>query len=284
MKAGLLDAALSRDALFLGEAISDVYHYGRLLARPVKEPIVAIETETTERFSGGIIAAASHARPFVKSCASCSTVHVTKERFVSSGHYRKLFEAYSGKMLLDTEIVSNASDYDITAVIDYGHGMMTPQLIDRVCGNAKYLAVNVQTNAGNYGFNLATKYPRADYLCMDELEARLATQNRDGSIALSLEILSAKYPKIVITLGKQGAIGWTEETGIVAAPALTDRVVDTMGAGDAFFAVTAVLAQTTPLLDLLRIGNAAGALKAQILGHQRAITKEELSGYLRDHP
>ena len=280
----LLDAAKDSRVLFMGEEITDVYHYGRLLARPVKEPIVAIQKEGWEEYEGGITAAAKHAESFCKLVGVASDRNIKKERFVSSGHYRKLFEVYAETVTWDEQpIVPDA--FDITAVIDYGHGMMTDALIAKVCNEAQFLAVNVQTNAGNYGFNLATKYPRADYLCMDELEARLATQNQDGLIADSIGELADMFSgsKIIITLGKDGAIGWDDESGLCQCNAFTDRVVDTMGAGDAFFAVTAVLAPFLSLPDLLRIGNAAGALKAQILGHQRAITKDELSEYLRNH-
>lgn len=277
----LLDSAQDSRVLFMGEEITDVYHYGRLLARPVKEPIVAIEKDGTQKFTGGIFAAARHAQPFCRDIVAMANASIKKERFISSGHYRKLFEVYSEATIL-SNLCPVLSDFDAIAVIDYGHGMMTPELIKTVCDHSPYLAVNVQTNAGNYGFNLATKYPRADYLCMDELEARLATQNKDGLIGKSLAILSDKYPRVVITLGKDGAIGYDEVSLECSCPAFTDRVVDTMGAGDAFFAVTAVLAPFLSLPDLLRIGNAAGALKAQILGHTRSITKEELMNYLKE--
>jgi sugar/nucleoside kinase (ribokinase family) len=56
-----------------------------------------------------------------------------------------------------------------------------------------------------------------------------------------------------------------------------------MGAGDAFFAVTAPMAKEGDVSDLLRIGNAAGALKAQIVGHRAAVTKAGLLELLRAH-
>ena len=71
--------------------------------------------------------------------------------------------------------------------------------------------------------------------------------------------------------------------GEVGAPAFTDRIIDTMGAGDAFFAVTALFAENATMPELLRIGNAAAALKCQIIGHRAAITKGDLSAYLEAH-
>ena len=198
-----------------------------------------------------------------------------KDRFLEESHNRKLFEVYADNVALEAPLLPALADYDAVVVTDYGHGMLDDALIDWLMG-ARFLAVNVQTNAGNYGFNLATKWPRADYLCMDEVEARLATQNRDGAIEGSLEELSGISPRVVVTLGREGAIG----TGGVRAPAFEGAVTDTMGSGDAFFAVTAVLAEETPMPELLRIGNAAGKLKAQVVGHRSAVTKNELAKYL----
>jgi sugar/nucleoside kinase (ribokinase family) len=160
--------------------------------------------------------------------------------------------------------------------------MATPEFIASLSA-AKYLAINVQTNSGNYGFNLATKYEKCDYLCVDEPESRLATQNRNGPIEYSLETLSKIAPKVVITLGKAGAIG-RDHNGIVRTQAFTDTVVDTIGAGDAFFAVTALVSEEADMRSLLRIGNAAGAIKAGIVGHQRSVTKDELIEYLSRVP
>ena len=273
-----LDDAAHKRVLFIGEEITDVYHYGRMLARPLKEPILCMEHVATEAWSGGVIAAARHAETF------CATVHVSsalrlrKERYVEQAHTRKLFEVYAGTDAVAVPILPRFADYEVVIAMDYGHGMFTDDLIERLCHEAPFLAVNVQSNAGNYGFNLATKWPRADYLCLDEPEARLSTQNRDGAIVDSLEELACIAPRVAITLGKDGAIG----TGNVRVPAFEGGVLDTMGAGDAFFAVTAVLAEETPMPELLRIGNAAGKLKAQILGHRSSVTKDALRTYLEN--
>ena len=269
----LLATAATKRVLFVGERIRDVYHYVRPLGRPTKDAIVSVEKITSEAFDGGVTAAAKHAQ------AICKTVDVfshgtvfTKTRFVEESHLRKLFEFYDWNGSSHDVRMPNFAAYDAVIVTDYGHGMMEPSLIEAVCHEAKYLAVNVQTNAGNYGFNLATKYPRADYLCVDEPEARLATQNRYGNIENSLKALQEIAPKVCITLGKEGAIG-TDNEGASKSIAYTDLVVDTMGAGDAFFAVTACIARESGIEAILSIGNAAGAAKTSIIGHRAAVTK-----------
>lgn len=274
-----LDAAAHKRVLFIGETIVDVYHYGKTLGMPRKAPVIAMQYHRTETFQGGVIAAARHAETFCATVQIASARRITKERFIEESHNRKLFEVYAGNEALATPVLTSLASYDAVVVTDYGHGMLDDSLIEQLCAEARFLAVNVQTNAGNYGFNLATKWPRADYLCMDEVEARLATQNRDGAIEGSVEELSGIAPRVAVTLAAQGAIG-IDEHGLIRSPAFLDRVVDTMGAGDAFFAITACLAEQTAMRDLLTIGNAAAKLKAMTIGHRKAVTKDELSRFL----
>jgi len=277
----LLEAAKDKRVLFCGERIIDVYHYVKPLGRPTKDAIVSVEREHAEAFEGGVAAACAHVRDMCNVemwQGGCTT---RKERFVESSHVRKLFEFYAPGGL-NIAPMPRMEDYDAVVVLDYGHGMATPEFIQALDA-AKYLAINVQTNSGNYGYNLATKYPRADYLCVDESEARLATQNRTGPIEDSLLKLAEKAEKAVITLGKAGAIG-VHNGRLTTARANTSQVIDTMGAGDAFFAVTAIVAETAPISSLLRIGNAAAALKTQIVGHQRSISKRELVQFLAGIP
>ena len=276
-----LDVASHKCVLFLGETIEDVYHYGKLQGRPLKEAIICIGYQRTEAFQGGVIAAARHAETFCQSVEIVSTIRIRKDRFVEESHHRKLFEVYTDKMAIEAPILPALAQYDAVVVTDYGHGMFNDALIERLCAESRFLAVNVQTNSGNYGFNLATKWPHADYLCMDEIEARLATRNRDGAIEGSAEELYGISPRVAVTLGRDGAIG-IDEHGVVRVGAFSGRVTDTMGAGDAFFAITAVLAEETPMPELLRIGNAAGKLKANIVGHRASVTKNDLRAYLEN--
>ena len=271
-----LDCAAPKRVLFIGEEITDIYHFGTALQRPAKEQILCMQATESEAFQGGVIAAAKHAETFCDTVHIVSTHRIRKERYVERTHTRKLFEVYVNGGTLERPTIPPLQYYDAVIVTDYGHGMMTEVLIEKVCAEAKFLAVNVQANAGNYGFNLATKYPRADYLCMSELEARLATQNRDGAIEASLEELACIAPRVAITLGRDGSIG----TGGVRVRAFIEPVVDTMGAGDAFFAITACIAENADMKDLLAVGNAAGKIKAQTVGHRKAVTKNELLAYL----
>lgn len=280
----LLDRASHKRALFAGERIHDRYLYVRPLGRPSKDAILSVETLGLEEYVGGVDAAAVHAAAF---CPRIEVRHggttYAKTRFVEKQHMRKMFEYYDVVRVESQPKADDLHRFDVVAVLDYGHGMFDSQSIPHwLCG--RWLAVNVQTNSGNYGYNLATKYPAVDYLCVDEAEARLATQNRAGPIRDSLMELSDRAVKVVITLGREGAIGYTEKSGVVSCPAFTDEVVDTIGAGDAFFAITALISQEADMHTLLRVGNAAGAIKARIVGHRQGVARDELVRLLAEFP
>ncbi len=262
--------------LFVGESIRDIYEYTSPLGRPLKDLILSVKSESREVFEGGIQAAANHARDFCGMVDVWSDRTVTKLRYVDKAYFRKLFQVYTGMETNSEPRPVEISSYDCVCVIDYGHGMMGQQYALEVEDEAAYLAINVQANSGNYGFNLATKYDRCDYLVVDELEARLATQNQFGKIEDSVSELAHIAPKVVVTVGKDGAIGWCEKEGLQRAPVVSHGAVDTMGAGDAFFAVTAPLSKDLPMSELLKIGNAAGAIQAESIGHRKTVTKKEL--------
>lgn len=278
----LIESISKHRVLFVGETIDDVYHYCTPLGRPLKDLVISVQSSNIETWRGGIVAASRHAEDFCSAVDVLSDRVIIKRRFIEQAHFRKLFQVYDGMTMLSFSHPSAVDKYDAVCVVDYGHGMMDDGRKQFLEEGASFLAVNVQVNSGNYGFNLATKYTRCDYLVVDETEARLATRNQFGGIEQTLEMLSKIAPKVIVTLGVKGAIGCDRDAGTSWLSSFTTDIKDTMGAGDAFFAVTAPMAHNGSMDDLLLIGNAAGALKAQSIGHSKPVTKAELISYLKD--
>ena len=263
--------------LVMGDGIIDEYVYVQPQGKSPKENIISNRILSSERFRGGVWAAKAHLGYFVRDVwlhEGCVTT--IKRRFVEHTYTRKLFETYEDEKSAQ-EIAPDPAGFDLCIVTDFGHGCLTPQLIERLTASQTFLAVNAQTNSANWGFNLITKYPRADYVVLDELEARLAAHDRDSDI--KDVILKLGFQRIIVTLGPRGAIGYDGEFHQAAGEG--GKIVDTMGAGDAFFCVTAPFAcagATMP--ELLAIGNAAGAIKCQVVGHRQSVTKEALMQHL----
>ena len=275
----LIESVKDYKVLFVGDSITDEYHYVSPLGKSAKEHLIPVRYKEKEVFQGGIVAAAKHLTSF---CAKVDVdtilPEVRKVRFVDDVHFRKLFEVHYDDKRSPIAFVPDG--YDCVVVTDFGHGCVDGKLISQL-SKQPFLAVAAQTNSSNIGFNLITKYPRADYIVIDEPEARLAAQDRDGHIEDVVQKLAhGRCERFIVTHGKHGAYGY-DNGRFFHQKALSEHPVDTMGAGDAFFAITAPMAKTGSMEDLLLIGCAAGALKTQIVGHRNPVTKESLISFIK---
>lgn len=172
-------------------------------------------------------------------------------------------------------------DYDLVIVMDFGHGLMDPGLRELVQKEAKFLAVNCQTNSNNYGFNIIDRqYQRADCFALDQTEIHLAMASTkvDYSEALQSlrEKLGAEYAWL--TRGATNTIGLRRGA---CKPCqllpLENAVTDTIGAGDAFFSVAALAACAKLPLELTTfLGQLSGGQAVNIVGNTEAISKPVL--------
>lgn len=273
-----LDAVKDFKVLLVGDAIVDEYRYVSTLGKSIKEPVLSTRLERCESFRGGIWAAAAHLADL---CAQVDVMAgdklVLNSRYVDAVYNRKLFTVH-GETPRAAEPLPLVGGYDVVIVADFGHGALTLGLIGALTAKAKFLAVNAQTNSQNYGFNLITKYPRADLVVLDELEARLAAHDRDSPIETVIRALG--YPRMIVTRGANGVIGY-EGGEFYQEPARAHAVVDTMGAGDAALAIAAPFAAAGfAMRELVRLANAAGAVKVGIIGHREHVTRQALEEQL----
>lgn len=275
--------------LFIGETIIDEYNYVTPLGKTPKEHMIATLYEGNDRFAGGIIAAGKHLQPFCQhvTVATNGEPHIVKSRFVDPTYNRKLFEVYympdaeqlaTWKLNFANNLKFALSKYDIVVVIDYGHGLIDQEIADIISEKSKFLAVNTQSNSANWGFNVVGKYKKADLVCLDAAEARLETRNNFSS----LEDVIVEMPKhiaaknYIITHGKNGCLIMGQERAVKSLPATTQRITDTMGAGDAFLAICAPLvALGVDLEAAAKCGNIAGGMKTSIIGHKTSIDHDK---------
>jgi cytidyltransferase-like protein len=315
---GYLDGIRSTRVLLIGETIIDEYQYCETMGKSGKEPILAVKYVSMEKFAGGVLATANQAADFVDHVGvlsflgsadsqeefirerlnpkvDASFVYIpgvpttVKRRFVETYPFQKLFEVY----LMSDDIDATYSKalhlrlkallpfYDVVIVTDYGHGMMTPEIIDLLCSESKFLAINAQTNAANQGFNTVSKYPRADYICLSEKEYRLEARSRTKDLRIIVTDLGKRLSceRMLVTRGQQGCLCYQQGEGFYSIPALTRRIVDRIGAGDAVLAVTsACVAQNVPIEAIGFIGNAVGAQAVEMVGHRNIVTRSALRG------
>jgi len=268
---------------FIGETIIDEYRYVRALTKPSKEFILATVAIDDEKFDGGVRAASRHGEWRNWRVVTDHLNAVKKTRFVDADFSRKLFEVYSAVNMpqqprLTTDIERAVDECDVCVVMDFGHGMMTP--IERaLLQRGKFVAVTAQTNAGNFGFNPITSYSGVDCICVDEPEARLAAQTKDGQIEYAAaKIVRATQAKfMIVTRGRYGSMVWNNADGFARVPAFAEGGFDTMGAGDAFLAIAApLLAAGLEAEAAAFAGNVAGGLKTCILGHRHHVGRDDI--------
>ena len=271
-----LDKTRDLKVLVIGDIIIDEYHYCVGMGKTSKDNIIATRFINEEVFAGGALAAsnhiaglcanttlmsvigtvndyrqfiASHLKPKIKTnfYYSKAAPTVVKRRFIDPSFLTKLFEIcyLDEKNLLSPELEKEICDYlnrhlkdfDMVLVTDFGHGLLTPAIIRTVCEKANFLAVNVQTNSSNIGFNVVTKFRRADFICVDEPEIRLAMQDKTSTLeSLVLKMIrKLKCKSVIITRGHRGSLAYSKKDGFSEIPVLSKEVLDRVGAGDAFF-------------------------------------------------
>lgn len=165
---------------------------------------------------------------------------------------------------------------DVVMVFDFGHGLLQPELREWIQDNAPFLALNCQTNSNNFGFNVINRrYTRVDAFALDEQELMLAAGHRHLDFGVELEklrqFLNARYAWL--TRGPVQTIGLRDGEPASLCPPFENDVVDTVGAGDAFFSVAALAAaRGLPVGLSTFLGQLAGAQAVRIVGNTDSIS------------
>ena len=312
----LLKAAKRLKALVIGEAIIDEYQYCETLGKSGKEPILAAQYRRSECYIGGSLAVANHVASCandVTLLALLGTVDshrelicsklapnvtplfiempgaptLVKRRFIETYPFQKLFEVYvmdeDAAEAREDELCGRLEeiigDFDVVIVADYGHGMLGPRVIRLLCEKARCLAVNVQVNAGNHGFNTVSKYRRADFVSLSEKEIRLEKRNPSGDLRkIVCEVAEELNCRgILITRGSKGCLCYDPSEGFFEIPGFAIRTVDRVGAGDAVFGIAALCAALKAPIEVIGfIGNAVGTQAVGIVGNERFIERAPL--------
>lgn len=298
--------------LAVGETIIDHYQYCESIGKSSKEPTLAVKDLYDKYFAGGILAVANHVANFCgqTGVVSCLGDHHTFEEFIEQHlnpsvqrmfHHRsdsptivkkRIIEHYFFTKMLEVYTINDAAmdsadddavcallekalpEFDLVIVVDFGHSLMTPRAIDLVCRKARYLALNVQTNAGNMGYNVVSKYPRADYITLAEKELKLEARQHSGNLEQMLETVAARMncPRVVVTRGANGSLCYDRDEGYFLVPALTRQVVDRVGAGDAFLSISALCSYLKAPMEVVGfVGNAVGAYAVSTVCNEKPV-------------
>lgn len=304
--------------LIIGDSIIDEYVFCKQMGNSGKEPLIAYKFLNSEMHLGGVFAVANHVAGFsnnvsVLTCIGGNTYEmvensldhsierniffqnncktIIKRRYIDDYKLTKLFSVYNTDELCVTSysedkilkyLENNISRFDMVIVSDFGHGLISPKIKEYLCNLNKFLAVNCQLNAGNLGYNFITEYKRADFVSMNDRELRLPFQERISDVKVPILKLHEQLNinQINITLGKAG-IMYYDNREFFHSPSFTKEPIDTIGSGDAVFALTSLLAYKKVNPEILPfLGNCMGGIATRIIGNRKAVSPIELKKFV----
>jgi cytidyltransferase-like protein len=208
-----------------------------------------------------------------------ATRALVKTRFVDRESGYPLFEAKSLDLVDVVAHVPTFDDYDVVLVADFGHGLLDASGINQgiAASRRAFIAAMAQVNSSNYGYNLPIKYVGADYYSVNRTEAELCLHERHLPLA---EVAERMYgllrPRVLsVTDGARGAMV-TSGSDRFDLPTLSTTVVDTIGCGDAYFALSTLAAcLDLPPRMIALAGSIGAAAMAQRRCNESPITEQE---------
>ena len=295
---GFLAGASRLRVCLLGETIIDEWVDVSVENISQKSRCVAgLETSRVRQIGGaGIVAL--HLAGFVKSVhcftnglsaddvpnnvtvAPLADSPLVKTRFVDKSTGYPLFES---KQLALSGVRGDSwpdfNEYDLVLLADFGHGLLDAAALNRQLagGRRVVVAAMVQVNSSNYGYNLPTKYVGADYYSLNRTEAELCLHEQGHELPQLVDRMSALLgcPKLSVTDGANGVMVRLGDERF-ALPTLSTSVVDTIGCGDAYFALSSLAAcLDLPPRMVALAGSIGAAAMAQRRCNERPISDQE---------
>jgi len=303
----------SKRKIFLsGEQILDYYTNVTLQGKSQKSSVISAVKNKTFKYGGGTILVANVLSEFMDNL--CYFVHgneitnkylghylsnkkkvniilseekikkfLIKERFIESYSKARLFQlnhnqnfdnknSYYQKVFL-----KQMNKFKDILIFDFGHGYIDDNFAESLKNKKKNFYINCQTNSSNYGFNLFSKYKKAEVLCVDEAEFRLTVKNKNDEIEKLIKEnykLLKKYKIFVVTCGSKGCFV-LEKKIIQFIPTVYETTLDTTGCGDIFFSVFVYfyVQRKFSILEISLLSHIAAGLHGLSEGNKNIINK-----------
>lgn len=273
-----IQKAKDLNVLVVGETIIDEFVDVSYEGQSMKSicPVFKLEgTKTIQQ--GGAQAIANHIEDFVKKVVVITNTdnEIVKTRYVDVSDKKKHVEINKFDTVGFKEINISTAEYDVVIVADFGHGFCDKLKID----NGFHLMC--QTNSNNFGFNRISKWKhhRKKSTCIDLREASLQINKRISNPKQQdiLDIFGYELntEHLFVTTGKQGST-YTEGKEIAQRASFKTEIVDTIGAGDTFFAFASLCVSLDAQPDKLLIPSLAASLSTTWLCNEKSVTKELL--------
>lgn len=264
--------------LVVGETIQDEFVPVSYEGNSMKSncPVISLEGERNIQ-EGGARAIANHLRDFVKTVDFISNPDgsIVKTRYVDIDDKRKHIEINKFSHQEFGPIHFSARDYDLVIIADFGHGYC-----DQLKENGEFCFM-AQTNSNNFGFNRISKWKQyhKKMTCMDLREASLQMNARlesmDDHLLLQLFQYELNTQLLFVTLGGKGSV-LTDGKQIWRQPVYKTQIIDTIGAGDTFYAFACLISTFNDAYKYQFIPGLAASLSTTWLCNEKSVTKDNL--------
>lgn len=267
------------NVLIIGETIMDEFIEVSYEGQSMKSicPVFKLEGGKSIQY-GGAVAIANHLKDFVNKVELITNTNneIVKTRYVDVSDKKKHVEINKFDTANFPEINVNVKDYDVVIVADFGHGFC-----DKLTINDGFHLMT-QTNSNNFGFNRISKWKnhKKKSACIDLREASLQVNKRISRPAekdiLGIYQYELFAENLFITTGKSGAF-YTDGKKVDNRPSFVTEIVDTIGAGDTFFAFASLASHLkNEINDTLLMPSLAASLSTTWLCNEKSVTKKSL--------
>ncbi len=274
-----IESVKNLKVLVVGETIIDEFIDVSYEGQSMKSicPVFKLEGAKTLQ-QGGAQAIANHLYDFVKEVKVITNTNqeIVKTRYVDVSDKKKHVEINKFDIQNFKPIDIRTDDYDVVIVADFGHGFCDQLTI------TDGFHLMCQTNSNNFGFNRISKWKphRKKSVCIDLREASLQI-NRRISNPKEQDIIDIfnyelNSEQLFVTTGKSGST-YTKGQEVVTQASFKTNIVDTIGAGDTFFAFASLGASiASDTKHKLLIPSLAASLSTTWLCNEKSVTKHLL--------
>jgi rfaE bifunctional protein kinase chain/domain/rfaE bifunctional protein nucleotidyltransferase chain/domain len=313
-----IDRLKKLKVLLIGEVIIDQYIFGEVLGKSGKEPHLVMNINDKKNYLGGAGAIAGHLSTFCESINFISMIGDDKEystlikksldkkvktsffikknsrtilktRFVDSVSKNKLLGVYNvneEKILKNTELKIQkrikflSKKSDLIVISDYGHGLISKETANKIVSINKFISLNAQVNASNYGYHSLRKYRKINSLVINENELRHELRDKKSSLPMLADKLINNFniKTLIITRGKEGSLMIKKnKKKATYCPAFAVNIVDKVGAGDAMLAIVSLCQKIGMPDDLtLLVGSFASAISVESIANSQFADKNKI--------
>ncbi|UTW62728.1 hypothetical protein KFE98_00815 [bacterium SCSIO 12741] len=270
--------------LVIGETITDRFQRVNYEGHSMKSfcPVFRVEDDAISEQQGGAMAVANHLKGFVKQVdieTNGDDHRIVKTRLIDANSSDKHVEINRFPDFSNHQLDVRGRDYDVVIVADFGHGYCDNLLVD------DGFHLMCQTNSNNFGFNRLSKWKNSHKrsICIDLREASLQLNKKissmDEETIKGLFNYETNTEEIYVTLGAAGS-SFYNGSQFIKTPSFKSQIVDTIGAGDTFFAFACIASaiDMNPEQRML-VPALAASLSTTWLCNEKSVEPEALLKY-----